>query len=538
MKLKIAVSQFNSQAGNLQENSKKILEDIKKARQQKADLIVFPELALSGQCQLSPSFASENKSLIEEIAKQTQNIAAIIGFVDNDKNAAAVIQNGKISVVHKIILKQDEPFKAAETTHPVSLTIQNQTIKVGILIGQDIVDQTTTKKPSRILRQQGAELLVAIGSFSYSKESLELRKLSAHYHADTNGIPMLFVNSVGLEQHGHHIVVLDGRSFFADKQGNLLELLSFCQEGLFFINTDTEKISKPLQVESQLNEKYIATIFGLQQYAKQSCFEKAVVALSGGIDSAVTLAIASEALGKQNVVALHMPSQHTKSSSKDAAQQLAKNLGVKLILDPITETTDCFVASYQRSHSQMKNPVVLQNLNARLRALKLLSYSNDNNVLIIGTANKTDIVLNNTTLFGDSTIGVLPLGDISKKEIYEFASMINKKKKIIPEQIIKAKPDSELGEKSEDQFNYDIVSPLVDLLLANESKASLMQRFKEKKLPCSNSIYNLKPQQFSKLIDELSERMHQYAYKHLQLPPMLTFTQRKRHFNLFDSWRD
>ncbi|MEM3126582.1 MAG: NAD(+) synthase [Candidatus Woesearchaeota archaeon] len=541
MKLKVAIAQLSSVTGNLQENAKKIVDAIKKAKQQKADIVVFPELALSGQCfshhLTNPVFVSENKRLIEEIAKQTSGIAAIVGYANGKSNSASIMQNGKIVLTsNKMVISSDEPFSAGETTQSALLHLKDGPMKIGAIIGEDLFDQTTTKKPARMLRQQGAELIFAIGNFSYST-SFEKRYAAARNQADVNGVLVVVVNGVGIQQHGHHITIVDGKSFYLDKQGNLGEILPACKEDLFIISIDTEKIiTKPAQLLP--DDKYSTTIFGLQHYAKSTNYQKAIVAVSGGIDSTVAAVIAIEAFGRQNVKLLHMPSQYTRQSSKDNAKQLAKNLGVKLVVDPITEAMDCFIASYHRAHEKIKNKATLHNIQARLRAAKLLAVANETNSLIIGSGNRTDIILNNTTLYGDHSIGVLPLGDISKKEIYEFVAIINKKKKIIPEAIIKTKPMHELDEESEEEFNYDIVFPLADALLYGETKTSLMQLFKEKKLQCHQAVYSLKPQQFSKLINDLSEKMHLYAYKHLQLPPMLTFTERQKYPALFDQWKE
>ncbi|WGM89355.1 MAG: NAD+ synthase [Candidatus Bathyarchaeum tardum] len=506
--LKVAMAQINATVGDLQGNIAKIRQYLADAKSCGAELVVFPELAVTGyppqDLLLENGFVLNNKrAIFELIENNTADVIAVVGFVDykgkDIYNAAAVFQkNQLLGVVHKALLPtydvfdEDRYFKPAKTDeiNPVPVTISGKQVLLGVEICEDLWDTDYEVKVTDLLVERGAQLVVNLSAspFLVGKQ-LERHKLLVE-KASKNKVPVFYVNLVG----GQDELVFDGQSMAMDKTGNLVALSAQFTEDLVVTDIDLTKgtgVAVEAPLHDKVKEMFGALVLGIHDYFAKTGFEKAVIGLSGGIDSSVTAAIAVEALGKQNVIGVSMPSQFSSDHSKSDAEQLAENLGICFVQigiqnvvnvfheqlnQPLQKIRDCF-----GTKNDQDDPVADENIQPRVRGNILMDISNrlkELKILVLNTGNKTEIALGFCTLYGDMAGGIGVLGDVSKLEVYKLAHYINSKtgKMVIPKNVIEKRPSPELKECQFDPFDFDIVSPLVDEIIENRrSKQDLIK---------------------------------------------------------------
>ncbi len=495
--LRVAMAQINSTVGDLEGNVEKIKRFLEDAKHKGSDLVVFPELAVTGyppqDLLLENGFVEKNKKVLQEMIKFNKvDVFGVVGFVDykgkNLFNAAAIFNRNKlVSVVYKTLLPtydvfdEDRYFKPAKEIAPVSITLNKKTFKLGIEICEDLWDTNYNVKVTDLLTKRGADLIVNVSAspFLVGKHIERNRLIKAK--ATKNRVPIFYVNLVG----GQDELVFDGNSMAVDKQGNLIAVAKQFEEDL--VTTDIDllqglalKIKAP--VHNKVQEMFGALVLGIRDYFKKTGFEKAVVGMSGGIDSSVTACIAVAALGKENVIGVSMPSRFSSDHSKTDAEQLAENLGICFVKISIQDFVNEFHKNLQGPLGQIRkcfgvkkeddDPVADENIQPRARGNILMDISNrlkDLKILVLNTGNKTEVALGFCTLYGDMAGGIGALGDVSKLEVYKLAEYINKKesKPVIPKSVLEKKPSPELKECQFDPFDFDIVSPLVDEIIEN-----------------------------------------------------------------------
>ncbi len=502
------MAQINSTVGDLEGNMAKIKRFLVEAERGDADLVLFPELAVTGyppqDLLLENGFKEKNKQAVEELIRANNvKIVGVVGFVDYRGkdlfNAAAVFKNNKLEgVVYKTLLPtydvfdEDRYFKPSmeKDIAPICVPVDGKLVKMGVEICEDLWDSSYEVKVTDLLAARGAELIVNISASPFLVgKSLERNRLLKE-KTEENGVPMFYVNLVG----GQDELVFDGNSMAVDKNGNLIGLGRQFEEELILTDIDlkvgTAKRIK-LPVHNRTKEMFGALVLGVHDYFKKTGFDEAVVGLSGGIDSSVTACIAVEALGKDSVIGVSMPSRFSSSHSRSDAEQLAMNLGICFLRVGIQDVVDSYQNALKQPLKQLRehfgvtkandDPVADENIQPRVRGNMLMDISNrlkNLKILVLNTGNKTEIALGYCTLYGDMAGGIGALGDVSKLEVYKLAEYINKKagKRIIPQNVFEKKPSPELKECQFDPFDFDIVSPLVDEIIENRrSKQDLIK---------------------------------------------------------------
>lgn len=502
------MAQINSTVGDLEGNVSKINKFLGDAKKRQADLVVFPELAVTGyppqDLLLENSFVEKNKELLEElISSNTVDVAGVVGFVDSRGkslyNAAAVFNRNKIvGVIHKMLLPtydvfdEDRYFKPAKETEiaPVLIDIAGKTARLGVEICEDLWDQNYDVKVTDLLAKRGADLVVNISASPFLVgKTLERNRLLKE-KATKNGVPIFYVNLVG----GQDELVFDGQSLAVDKRGCLIAVGRQFEEDLVITDIDLEKgVAQKVEVpvHDKTQEMFDAIVLGIRDYFMKSGFERAVVGMSGGIDSSVSACIAAEALGKENVIGVSMPSKYSSEHSRTDAEQLAENLGIYFVKVGIQEVVDSYHRTLEEPLEQIRthfgtkkeddDPVADENIQPRARGNILMDISNrlkTLKILVLNTGNKTEIALGYCTLYGDMAGGIGALGDVSKLEVYKLAEYVNRKagRQVIPRSVLEKKPSPELKEGQFDPFDFDVVSPLVDEIIENRrSKQELIE---------------------------------------------------------------
>ena len=506
--MKVAMAQINSTVGDLEGNVAKIRKFLSEAKSKGADLVLFPELAVMGyppqDLLLENGFVEKNKKAVKEMIRTNDvDVVGVVGFVDYKGkelyNAAAIFsKNRMVGIIYKTLLPtydvfdEDRYFKPSgeEEIAPVSVSVDGKMVRLGVEICEDLWDTDYDVKVTDLLVERGAELVVNISASPFLVgKHLERAKL-LHEKVIKNRVPMFYVNLVG----GQDELVFDGQSMAVDKRGNLIALGRQFMEDLVITDLDLEngtaqRVEAP--VHDKVQEMFGALVLGIRDYFMKTGFEKAVVGMSGGIDSSVTACIAVEALGKENVIGVSMPSRYSSDHSKSDAEQLAENLGICFVQVGIQDVVDRFHKSLEMPLEQIRkcfgtkkedeDPVADENIQPRARGNILMDISNrlkDQKILVLNTGNKTEVALGFCTLYGDMAGGIGALGDVSKLEVYKLAEYFNKKatKQMIPQSVLDKKPSPELKECQFDPFDFDIVSPLVDEIIENRrSKQDLIE---------------------------------------------------------------
>ena len=497
MDLKIALAQSNFTVGDIKGNAEKIKSNILEAENNGADIIVFPELALCGypplDLVLEHEFIQANESNINEIAQTAKNIVAIVGYVrlfDNKLwNAVAVIQNGEIYTnVHKInlptydVFDELRYFSYVNNPLPVDITIKGKKYKLGIEICEDLWDDRYETKVTQELIKKGAEIILNSSASPFRMGKINQRIALVREKVSEGKVPFVYTNLVG----GQDELIFDGHSFAIDKNGDMAAYLAASQEELaycHFVNGIVNDVI-PEPKADLLDGLRKALNLGIKDYFIKSGFKKAVLGLSGGIDSALVAILATEALGKENVYGFAMPSQFSSDHSIEDARQLAKNLGIHFDLIEVKPMYDTFMKSLAGQFAGTPFGLAEENLQARIRGSILMSLANKKNALTLTTGNKTEIALGYCTLYGDMCGAIGPISDLNKVDVYALSRYLNEQYgyDVIPQNTIDKLPSAELAEDQFDPFDYDVVAPLVDRMLNNEPIEKLIEESGDKDL--------------------------------------------------------
>ena len=497
MKMNILLAQINPCVGDIHANQKKITDIL--LNHQQYDIIIFPELAVCGYPPEDLLFYSEflesmNKA-IEEIAKiQTPSII-ILGTVHQGYNAAAFIQNNKIQYYYKHTLPNygvfDEKryFKIGDEKF---FSFEYHNHRFGLMICEDI----WASQNLEFLKSKPIDTLISINASPYEMNK-KINRETVLQKINELDINTIYVNQVG----GQDGLVFDGQSMVFDQKHQLMAKAKAFHEDLLPLHFDGQHWEGTIAPAlSHLEEVYQAISLGLSDFMKKNGFQKAVLGLSGGIDAALTLAIASDAIGSQNIHAILMPSQYTASASIQDAIQQAKTLNVSYEIIHIEPLVDAFKKTLNNPSS-----ITLQNLQARIRGVLLMAYSNEHQALLLNTSNKSEIAVGYGTLYGDMCGGYAPLQDLYKTKVYELAHFRNKKSMVIPQHVITRAPSAELAPNQTDQDDlppYDILDQLlVDVI---------EKRFSEHQL---NEKYGIP------LVEKILKKIKISEFKRFQAPP-------------------
>ena len=492
-KLRITGAQLSFTVGAIQENKSKILNTLEEAEKINSDIVVFPELCVTGyppeDLLLRESFVGKNFAVLEEIAEFSGRTSGVIGFVDrsleeqtmdnvdrNITNAAAIVQNGDVKgIYHKCYLPNysvfDEARYFAKGTKPEEI-FWYEDIAVGINICEDV---WINNGPAEEQVKKGASLIININASPFDINKTESRKVNVRDKAKKLKVPILYLNMVG----GQDELVFDGGSFLVDADGNIiyeaeqfseeifsfdleLEIKNVKSENKLIVNEKKSDLP-PLKTSDSLSElesMYAALKMGLSDYVEKNNFKKVLVGLSGGIDSALTATIAVDALTSDNVIGVAMPSKFNPKSSLEDAKKLADNLNIELKTINIEETAEKFRNLLKDNLNDDLKSVVDENIQSRIRGNILMGLSNQLGAMVVSTGNKSEMAVGYSTLYGDLVGGFALLKDVYKTEVYKLSDYRNSISKVIPQNIIEKKPSAEL---SEDQYDSDSL-PEYDLL--------------------------------------------------------------------------
>jgi NAD+ synthase (glutamine-hydrolysing) len=473
--MRIAIAQTNLCVGNIKENTKKIIRIVEDARTQSADLVIFPELALCGyppeDLLLRRALYTQIESSLQQLEHVSDEIGIIIGFPKWTEqgiyNACSFIQNGiQQSTYYKQNLPNYGVFDEKRYFSPGldSCLIDLQGIPTALSICEDL----WTPKVAKQAEQAGARLLININASPYHADKLAEREKILAERVHATGLNIIYLNLVGAQDE----LVFDGASMVVNQTDDIVFRAPQFEEGLYMLdvqqNNDklTFGFSLPsANVLSRLESIYQALVLGVRDYVRKNGFSGAVIGLSGGIDSALTLAIAVDALGAENVEVLIMPSRYTANMSNEDATEMAELLSVKFHILPIELPYSAFTELLQPLFVDLPTDTTEENIQARSRGVLMMAVSNKTGKLVLTTGNKSEMAVGYATLYGDMAGGFAPLKDLSKTLTYELANWRNLPKKVIPQRIIDRPPSAELrpDQKDEDSLpSYDILDPILE----------------------------------------------------------------------------
>ena len=473
-KMKIGLAQINTTVGDLEGNAQIILDAYHYLLEQGAELVVFPELALCGypprDLLLKSRFASDVQAALEGVAKKIGAVPALIGTVEIAPlsssgrplyNAAAWCENGSvIRYARKSLLPNYDVFDEERYFEPAAdpLVFQWQGLQIGITICEDIWRdedcfdrQRYHTNPIDALKKCSLNLLINLSASPWHVEKEQSRQNLIQKISEYLACPVLYCNAVG----GNDELIFDGDSFVIDPKIGLLAQLPKFQPALQCIELNR---SEALAVKSgaAIENMHEALVLGLRDYAHKTGFKKGLVGLSGGIDSAVVAALATEALGAENILGVALPSAISSAHSIADAEALAQNLGIDFEILPIAESVRSVEASLAPIFQGRERDVTEENIQARLRGIQLMALSNKLNRLLLTTGNKSEIAVGYCTLYGDMCGGLAVISDVPKMQVYALAEYINLPRESIPQNTIDKAPSAEL---SPDQKDADSLPP-------------------------------------------------------------------------------
>lgn len=483
--MRVALLQINPTVGDLDGNAAKIKEFTSFAR--RSDLIVTSELALLGypprDLLLYPEFIKKSWLVLEKLAQDTKSLPPLLvgtAVINKERtgrplrNAACLLYRGKAEkIFFKSLLPTYDVFdedRYFEPTNKPQILILNGK-KIGVSICEDLWnDQGFWKKPRyhfdpiEKLTQEKVDSIINLSSSPFTIDKQKLRELMISTSAKKYKIPIIYVNQVG----GNDDLIFDGASLVFNGQGKLLARAKAFDEDLLVIDLDSKTNAINDYPENKEELIFKAISLGLNDYLQKCGFKKVLIGISGGIDSAIVAAIARHSLSAKNVLGVLMPSPHTSSQSVLDAQKLAKNLGIKTVTFEITSLMKNYNKSLKYAFKGLKKDITEENIQARIRGNLLMALSNKYKALVLSTGNKSELTVGYTTLYGDLTGGLAPVGDLSKTQVYKLAKWINREGELIPKSIIEKAPSAELRPNQKDQDSlppYDVLDKILSLYI-------------------------------------------------------------------------
>ncbi|HET7287690.1 MAG TPA: NAD+ synthase, partial [Pyrinomonadaceae bacterium] len=527
--MRVTIGQINSTNGDWEGNTARIISAIEQAKKENSELIVFPETIIQGytsldwfldrdveRCALKP---------LDNIIAATEGLTAIVGTVRPTGlatgrrlfNSAAIIRNRElVGFADKTLLPEydvfDDPryFQPSQERHVFHLGDR----KLGVAVCEDFWNDKTfwrerlyTNDPADELIELGSQVLVSINASPFNKGKMGQRCAMVSHRAKSAKLPIIFVNLVG----GNDGIIFDGASIVADANGNIILQAPPFEEFVGTVDLDCGVASDHCLPGDDIETIHSALVLGIGDYARKNRFNKVVIGLSGGIDSAVVATLACEAIGSENVLSVMMPSPFSSRSSIDDSVELGKRLGMPVIEHPIS-------AAYQTLLSELKleapakggSSIAAENLQSRLRGNILMTISNAEGRLLLSTGNKSELALGYCTLYGDTNGGLAVIGDLLKTEVYALAEHINREREIIPRSIIDKRPSAELAP---DQFDDQSLPPYDQL------DRILKMYFEQKATPAQIVETGFDPAFVYDILNRVESPANEF--KRRQLPPTL-----------------
>jgi len=568
--VRIAIAQLNPASGDIPGNEARVAAAIDEAAAAGADLVVAPEMVVTGYCigdQIEePDFLAANRAAVDRLAARTRATAAVFGFVDYDPdarnedgrlrkyNAAAVAQGGRlVGVARKSLLPSyryfDDKryFTPAAERRPIPVAGRHGPIRLGVSICEDMWDEAYGLKPIAELARQGVDLVLNLNASPFVPGKRRERARLIERHIAQVGAPFVYVNTVGVGDNGKNVIPFDGESLVYDARGRLAHVCPQFREVVDVVDLDLAGAGGPtavLPAPTREREVYDALVFSLAEYARHCGFTGAVVPVSGGIDSALALALTVAALGAERVVAYNLPSRVNSEETKAQAAAVCRNLGVRLVVVPIQAIADLVERTFETHAHPIARQVTRENLAARIRGLLMMLESNDTGRLLVACGNETEFALGYATLYGDMAGGLAVIGDLSKVDVYRLARHVNERhgRAVIPEAVFRLRPSAELSEGQYDPFDYAVIAPIVgELLEKRRSPRELVEAFKarrldpERFLPDADgrTVYDKHDAaSFEAVVYEAARLMKRAVYKRLQGPPIIVVSERAFGFDL------
>ena len=526
--MKIGFAQINPTVGDLSGNFEKIIGAYERLSAAGAELVLTPELAITGyppqDLVFKSRFVSENLAILEKLQARVGEAALLVGFVDRNEgrgkpfhNAAALLERDKpLRRAHKSLLPtydvfdEDRYFEPASRVKPFEVHGR----KIGVTICEDIWTEHYLPRPLydiepvRSLIEQGAEIIVNLSSSPFTVHKPAIRYEMVASSARTHRRPICYCNVVG----GNDQLVFDGNSIAVNSAGNLIAQLAAFREDEKVVDTDSRAAIE--FDEGKTPEVLFAALsLGVRDYFHKCNFHSAVVGLSGGVDSAVTAVIAVDALGAENVTGVSMPSPYSSRGSIEDACALARNLGIKFFEIPITEAFSVFKSQFKEIFKSRPENETEENMQPRLRAMTLMALSNKFGHLVLSTGNKSELAVGYCTIYGDMAGGLAVISDVPKTMVYELARWINRKHEIIPRSTIDKPPSAELKSNQKDQ----------DTLPPYENLDQILQLYVEENLSARDIVARGFDE---KTVRWIQRRVDLNEYKREQAAPGLKITSR------------
>ncbi|MBW2039325.1 MAG: NAD+ synthase [Deltaproteobacteria bacterium] len=560
--IRIALAQINTTLGDLEGNAQKIVEGIQRAREMGVDLLAFPELAITGyppeDLLLMPRFVQQNLEVLRKIVETARGLTVLVGFInktDDIYNAAALIHDGElVDIYHKVslpnygVFDEDRYFQAGKE----ALIFELKGVKVGVSICEDIWHAGDPLKTETLVGD--AEIVVNISASPFYAGKRGFRQQMISTRAMDNTAVIAYVNMVG----GQDELVFDGNSMIVDQRGELIAQAHSLEEDFLVANLDVDMVfmtrlhdprrrkekltfpsdhitlktlsltelkkevdplpalekHQPIQYDN-LGEVYRALVLGTRDYVQKNGFHEVLIGLSGGIDSSLVAAIAVDALERDNVTGVAMPSLYTAKESLDDAQRLADNLKIKLLRIPISSIFDSYLETLRPHFQGVKEDATEENIQARIRGNILMALSNRFGSLVLTTGNKSELSTGYCTLYGDMAGGFAVIKDCPKTLVSQLAGYKNKKedKEVIPARIIQKEPSAELRPNQKDTDTlppYNILDPILQAYVEEDKGA--------------DDVVGLG---FSKeVVRDVIEKVDRNEYKRRQAPPGIKITPR------------
>lgn len=543
--MRILAVQINPTIGDFQGNTKKILAAINSGRKQQVNLVVFPELAISGyppeDFLLLPHFINAARKQLDLIIHATQGLSVIVGLPRLSHshaekhlyNSAAIISHGKLlGFYDKLLLPTYDVFSERRYFEP-GHSVQCWEIegkKVAVVICEDqwrhvgYTGWTNYQRdPIEELKPHHPDLLINISASPYSIDKFSQRLKVASEASKTLGVPSILCNQVG----GNDSLIFDGYSLYVSAQGKLIQCAKGFEEDRLLIDLDRQPT--PYQsIRSSMEDLYRALVLGVRDYFHKSGFQKACLGLSGGIDSALVACLAVEALGKEHVMALIMPSRYSSPESVTDAMQLIDKLDIAYEQVSIESPFEAYLDTLSPYLGDKAPDTTEENIQSRIRGMILMAFSNKLGYIVLSTANKSEMAMGYSTLYGDLCGGLAVINDLTKQQVYALSKWINRNEEIIPWNTIQKPPSAELRPNQKDSDS------LPDYAIVDTVLCDYIERHRSPEEISSQHGYPLS------LVKDLIQRIHRSEYKRRQAPPGLRISEKAfsigRRFPIVQAW--
>ncbi|MDC0049363.1 NAD+ synthase [Verrucomicrobia bacterium] len=481
--MKIGIAQLNNIVGDLSGNAEAIVSAYNQLVAKGADIVITPELSLTGypprDLVFKSTFVPRNLEVLESVMANVGPVPLMVGYVDFNtedagkpfENAVAILQDGKkTDKIIKCLLPTYDVFDEARYFQPSKEVkpVMLSGLSVGVTICEDVWSEDFlpsnlyVKDPAGSLVDKGIDVLLNLSASPFHSEKPKERHSMLSFLARRIGVPVIYCNAIG----GNDQLVFDGNSAGYSSRGEVItQCPGFC-ESLEIV--DTEGAVKAYQSSDRLEELFNALVLGLRDYIRKCGFKKVVIGLSGGIDSALTAALAAEALGAKNVLGVTMPSEFSSSGSVHDSESLANNLGITFEKISIGKSFESLKNDLSSIFSETEEDITEENMQARLRGLLLMSISNKKGCLLLTTGNKSELAVGYCTIYGDMCGGLAVISDLPKMTVYELSRWINREEEIIPRNTIDKPPSAELRPDQKDQDTlpeYELLDQILEMYI-------------------------------------------------------------------------